>query len=166
MDWGLRLQERTYEVPLTNGNKVKTIGGAISLLDMGAWVNLVHPSLISTCSNHRIKRHDFLRLRIATRKPIQLNGWILLYLCLGDKCTLLWFGIARFLAVDIFLGTAFMDRIIRENVPIWMKRCSLKFPAHCNCSTKASNTGVKIVQWSTRKTWKAEQVVDDAKEKS
>lgn len=82
-------------------------------------------------------RFDFLRLRTATKQFLQLYRLMLLYLHLYYLCTPVWNRIAPHLAVDIFLGTAFIDWFIRGVFPAESKSSTLRFPTICNSSAQA-----------------------------
>lgn len=59
-----------------------------------------------------MKKEPLSRLRTATIQPLQIEELFLLHLRLGDLCTLIWFGIAPQLSVNMLLGTSFKDRFI------------------------------------------------------
>lgn len=87
------------------------------LLDTGAGINIIRSSLVPTSWFKRIKRDKLPTLQTATKQPLSMDGFILLNLRLGDLNTRIWFGVAPHLALDIFLGTAFIDRFIRSIFP-------------------------------------------------
>lgn len=60
-----------------------------------------------------IKKRQLPRLRTATKAPILLDGTILLFVKIGELRVRVWFGIVKNLAVDILLGTSFIDRYIQ-----------------------------------------------------
>lgn len=84
---------------------------AHGLFDTGAVVNLIQSSMIPTSWAHHIKRDGLPTLRTATKQLLLLNGLILLHLRIGDLNTRVWFGVAPWLAFDVLLGTAFIDRL-------------------------------------------------------
>lgn len=78
---------------------------------------LVHP----TWAPH-IKRQYFLKLRRANEHPGRSEGVILLHLQIGNPRVDVWLGVLEDLAVDLLLGTSFMDRYVRDSFSLERKR--------------------------------------------
>lgn len=74
--------------------------------------NLIHPERWSS-----VKITNLPHLCTATKKPIPLDGIVLLPLCTGDLQTRVWFGIVLNMSVSLLLGTSFIDHFMRGNFP-------------------------------------------------
>lgn len=61
-----------------------------------------------------MKRKYLPTPRTVTKQPPALDGLILFHLCLNNLSTKVWFGKELSLAVDILLGTFFIDRFKRS----------------------------------------------------
>lgn len=59
-----------------------------------------------------MEREKLPMIRMATKLPLPLDGLIVLRLLRGDLSTKVWFRIVTKLAVDILLGTSFIDHLI------------------------------------------------------
>lgn len=73
------------------------------------WLELNQQSLCTP----GVTRQDFLKLRSANIQPVRSEGVIQLYLQTGDLDIRVWFRVVEDLAVDILLGTSFIDRNIQ-----------------------------------------------------
>lgn len=62
-------------------------------------------------------KQEVPHLCTATKEPILLDGTILLFVNIGELRMRVWFGIVEILAVDILLGTSFIERYIRGLFP-------------------------------------------------
>lgn len=87
------------------------------LSDRKASVIFIQSLLIATNWRYHITRDGLPTLRIATKKPLRLDGLILLNIHIGDLNTCVWFAIAPQLAVDILLGIAFINHFKRGIFP-------------------------------------------------
>lgn len=150
----------TYNVVLTYGVTAKTMLTAFGLLRKGDGVNPVHLLLINTSWKHCIGRHDLPRLCTAQGRPLRLDGLIILYLCLGDFCILVWFRIASHLALDILLGTVFIDRSMFKIFPIERKVELRNSQPVAIVACKPRDTEVNVVDSCTLELTESEQVVN------
>lgn len=134
-------------------------------LDAGAGVSILHRSLIPTGWKNCSRRHDLQRLRTATKNRLSLDGSMLLHLHLDKLCTRVWFSIALHLAVDILLGTTFIDWFMSGIYPAGRKVVPRNSQSVAIVAWKPRNTKVDVVDASTMGVKDAEQVVDDKKRK-
>lgn len=74
---------------------------------------LVDPSLVHL-SRKPYKTRKMPRLRTENRQLTKIGGLILLQLRIGNLRTRMCFGIVWHLAVNVLIGTHFIDRFIRE----------------------------------------------------
>lgn len=87
-----------------------TIRTATCLLDTGAGFDLVDSTdLPSKWTNH-INRGKMAHIRTATQDPLRVEKKVIHYLCIGYLCVRVWFVIVHNFAVDILLGTTFINR--------------------------------------------------------
>lgn len=84
------------------------------LLDIRASAKLMKSSSIHRNLKSRIKREDTPKLRTTTRLHMKLGRLIPLHLRICDFCTRVWFGFAPHFAMNIIIGTAFVDLFIHE----------------------------------------------------
>lgn len=87
------------------------------LLNTGAGLNLVNRTLIPKTWAHRIQRESLPKLQTATEQPLHVKEKILLHVRFEYLCVEAWFGIVFNLAVDIFISTSFIDKLIRGIFP-------------------------------------------------
>lgn len=72
--------------------------------------NLKSKSVVPPSCRSCIKRFNVPPLRIANKKPLELQGVVLQHVNIGDLEVLLRLGAVNELLVDILVGTSFKDR--------------------------------------------------------
>lgn len=109
--------KRTYKLRVCYGIHVYTLPATERLLDTGAERNLSQTKFIHQDYMSRNKHKDLSKLLTATMEPVRLHETILLHLRIGDLTARVWSGIVPILAVDVLLGTSFIDLFVRSNFP-------------------------------------------------
>lgn len=107
------LPKSTYKIAIELGVNAQQLKPHTCLLDTGAGLIVVSKAFLKSEWLPCIMKQQFPRLRTATKKPISLDGIILLFIRIGDFSVREWFGIVGNLALDILLGTSFIYRHIR-----------------------------------------------------
>lgn len=107
----------TYKLCFSIGIHTHELAPNKCLLDTATGLNLINANLIHLEWINRVKHTDLPRFRTATKEPIHLQGTILLHHQIGNLNTRVWFSIFPNLAVDLLLGTSFVDRFIRGIFP-------------------------------------------------
>lgn len=109
--------EPTSELQLSYIITATVMWIAHCLLRTGAWLNLIHLSMITTNCAYWIKQKGSPTLCTATKQPLPLKRLNLLNLSIGNFSSRVWFRLASQLANDRLLGTPFTDRFIRGVFP-------------------------------------------------
>lgn len=107
----------TYKIGMIYGESVKAMHTAVALLDTRAGINLIHFAPIPPEHENSVRNVSLQRVRIGTKKSHRIKGVITLHLRPGDLCTRIWIGIAPQPAVNMLLGTVFIDCSIRGMFP-------------------------------------------------
>lgn len=98
-----------------------------------------------------MKRHDFSRLRTSANQTFHLDKLILLHLRVGSVCTRIWFENAPYLALNIFLGTALINRFNRRIFSAEEKIVLMNSQPDAKLAHSTQNTEVKVVDLSKAK---------------
>lgn len=110
-----------YKLRLRYGVKTSSMHAVTYLLDTRAGINckpMIHPQYCTNC----IKRGKMPHLCKRTQEPLRIVETILLHVRLGDLRVEVWFGIVHNLAVDILIGTPFIDCFTRG---IFLAECKV-----------------------------------------
>lgn len=83
-----------------------------SLLDTGAGPNLVNNAFLPREWQRKVVSTPSPSLRTATRETVKVEGIVRTFVQIGDLRVRAWSGVVENLAVDILLGTSFIDRFI------------------------------------------------------
>lgn len=83
------------------------------LFDTGAGPNLISKSIVSLSRRGLIQYWNVRLLRSAKKKPLKLEGVMLLHEHVGDLDVPVWFGVVNELAVIILVGTSFVNGYVR-----------------------------------------------------
>lgn len=107
----------TYRVRISVGVTSQSMMTVASLFDTGAGPNLVNKSFIPRNWHRYVEPIEQPQLRTATREHVNVEGVIPMFVRIGDLRVRAWFGVVENLAVDILVGTSFIDRCIRGIFP-------------------------------------------------
>lgn len=91
------------------------------LFGTGVVFNSVNELLILTKWKHPIHRRKMLNQQFATQQPLDINDKILFHIHTGALSIQVWFGIVPNLALDLLLGTLFIDCFIGSIFPYKQK---------------------------------------------
>lgn len=89
-----------------------------SVANTRACPNLIHLSFISLHLHSRIHYQNIPRLHTATCQAMEVVESVLPYICIGDLCTGIWFGIIASLALNVLLGPTNIYKFIKGIFPI------------------------------------------------
>lgn len=105
----------TYKICITNEIFLIIMHTAKCLFNTGSGVSLIRFSIKLLRWTNGIKRQEISQLRTGTLRPLPIEKLILLLPRINKLSTCTWSWIASHLAVEIFLGTSFIDRFIWRN---------------------------------------------------
>lgn len=105
---------RTYKLHLSYVVNAASLRTATCLLHTEDGINFFNPTLLSSQRTNCVKCRKIPHLCRATQESLRLEGTILLQVGLGDLRVRVWLGIVNNLAVDMLLGTYFIDCCIRR----------------------------------------------------
>lgn len=103
------LGKPTYKVRVQLGINSKQLRRHICLLDIGSGLKIARITFRQKKWSIRIRYQAVPKLGFAIKEPIQLLGRILLSERISDLHVKVRFGIVKHLAVDVLLGTRFID---------------------------------------------------------
>lgn len=79
---------------------------------MGACPSLIRLSFIPAQWRTKIRCRNLPRLRTAPWYATKVVEIIPLHICIGDLCPRIWFGVVNTLALNVLLGTTYINKLI------------------------------------------------------
>lgn len=89
-----------------------------TVLNTGADLNLVNEAWITQTWLDKEVKTSLLCLRAAGNEPMRVEKVIPLDVQLGDLRVIVWIGVVTILAVEVLLGTSFIDRFVTMILPL------------------------------------------------
>lgn len=101
-----------YKTVMKRGVITQQLFLSSCLLDMGREYKLIHREFSKKNWIINIKTQQLPSLQNATKKPISLDGTMLLFMQIDNLSVRVWFGVDKNLAFDVLHETSFEDRFI------------------------------------------------------
>lgn len=79
--------EPAYKIAVACGKFVKAIHGAVVFLDTRAGVDHTSYAFITPVWRNSVKKETLPRVRTAMKQTVQIEGLVMLRICLEDLCT-------------------------------------------------------------------------------
>lgn len=111
------LSKPSYKVRIQAGHCPNKLQPNTCLLDTGRGVNIINSRPIQGNCKQKIKNHLTPKFQTAIKEPLTFLETILLLVHIGTLRDEVWFGLVENLAVDILLGTHYIERYIRRIFP-------------------------------------------------
>lgn len=111
------LHKSTNEVAIKLVVSAQQLEPYTCLLDIGAGLNWVSKTLLKKEWRTNINTHQLPCICTAKKESISPDGTILLLIHTGDLSARVWYAIVQNLAVDISLGSSFINRQIQRIFP-------------------------------------------------
>lgn len=141
----------TYNIEKTYETSVKKMHNEVAFLDTGGRVNRIRSALTLPKWRSTIMEDALSRIWSAAKHPLQIEGLIMLQIRLGDFCTWVWIGIARQLAANVLLATAFKAvarSMLLEPLQFWPGFWLARILTACECYGTTFFLTEKCCWWS------------------